>query len=376
MRRGSKKNRLIDVWLGIPVLNVLATFRRHRQFPQSVERVGVMSSFALGDTLLFSGAVQSVRAHYPKARLICFCGPQNIAAVEMIPGIDEVVVVPLLKPRETIRQMRLRHLDLLLDFTSWQRLTALYSLMSGARFMVGFRTPQQHRHRGYDRTAEHSKDVHELGNFHSLLQAAAITEHHMPRVVPPAISLPELVTRGKRIVVFHLWPSGVSSFLREWPEERWIELARRLEAVPGHAETLFVVTGAPADQIRCESFVQKLRGAGLDAEIFIGHDRFASLSHVLLHAALTVSVNTGVMHLSAILGVPTISINGPNRNGRWGPVGAHVAGVESPGEGCGYLHLGFESKGKPTDCMKRITVDAVFAAAKDLMSVEKFPPTP
>ena len=88
-------------------------------------------------------------------------------------------------------------------------------------------------------------------------------------------------------------------------------------------------------------------------------------------ARVLVSVNTGVMHLGAILGTPTVSINGPNRNGRWGPVGPRAIGVEAPGEGCGYLHLGFDFDGQATDCMERITVEMVEAAVAQVSMVSR-----
>lgn len=356
----------MDTWVGIPVLNAFALLRRRQKYPDKVERVGVICSLALGDTLLFSGALQSVRAHFAKQHLVYFCGKQNIAAAELIPGVDELVVIDVLKPLETIRQMRERKLDLLLDFCSWQRLMAFYSMMSGARFTAGFYTPGQYRHRGYDRVAEHTRGRHEVANFRALLESVGIAERCAPRIVPPTVPMPELLTRGKEIIVFHLWPSGVRSYTREWPEDRWVALAQQL-AAPDPSKTLFVITGSPADQVRSDPFVQKLRDAGLEAETFVGRDGFGSLCQVLLHSKLVVSVNTGVMHLAAILGAPTISLNGPNTNGRWGPVGPRAAGIESPGKGCGYLHLGFESGDGVTDCMERITVDTVVATAESLM---------
>lgn len=382
MRRGSKKNRLLDTWLGIPLVNVLAMFRVRRKCPKTVNRIGLLCSFALGDTLLFSSAVQSVRGHFPTQHLIFFCGPQNLAAAELIPGVDELVVIDLLKPWKTIRRMREQKLDMLLDFSSWQRLTAFYSMISGAGFSAGFRTPEQYRHRGYDRVADHTRDRHEVDNFRALLQSVGITEQYPPRIVPPSLPPQELITSGKQIVIFHLWPSGVRSFLREWPEERWIELARRLAAIWGEREVVFVSTGSAADQASSAPFVQALRDQGLDAETFVGCNGFGSLCQLLLHARLVVSVNTGVMHLAAILGAPTISLNGPNRNGRWGPVGSRAIGIESPGKGCGYLHLGFEhGGGATTDCMERITVDMVLEAAINLLELaplesERVPGTP
>jgi heptosyltransferase I len=107
-----------------------------------------------------------------------------------------------------------------------------------------------------------------------------------------------------------------------------------------------------------------MQAAGLDARAFVGTDGFKSLARMLMRARVVVSVNTGVMHLAAIVGAPTVSINGPNRNGRWGPIGPRAFGVEAPGEGCGYLHLGFNFDGQATDCMERITVDHVESAVE------------
>jgi ADP-heptose:LPS heptosyltransferase len=113
-------------------------------------------------------------------------------------------------------------------------------------------------------------------------------------------------------------------------------------------------------------FCRNATAQGLNVVPFIGNDRFISLSHLLKRARIVVSVNTGVMHLAAALGAPTISINGPTDNRRWGPVGKWVEGISAPGAGCGFLHLGFEFDGHPTDCMERITVDQVRSAVERL----------
>ena len=83
---------------------------------------------------------------------------------------------------------------------------------------------------------------------------------------------------------------------------------------------------------------------------------------MLARARAVVSVNTGVMHLAAAAGAPTIALNGPTSATRWGPVGANVVSVDSELPGCGYLNLGFEYDGQRTDCMLGISVDRVAAA--------------
>jgi len=374
MRRGSAKNRLIDFWIGTPLLNLPATFHPHRSAPANPRRIGVMCSSALGDTLLFSAVLQDVRAAFPTAHIVHLCFPQNLAAAEILPGADERILLDLIAPAASVRILRQQRLDVLLDFTSWQRLTAFLTLFAGAGYTVGFRSAGQHRSRGYDCAVEHRADRHELENFRALLRESglraasgeAMAATHAPAVEVSAMAELPFATEPDTIVM-HLWASGQRSWLREWPQERWVELARRLAG----DNTLILITGAPSDQVRMTPFLAQLRAAGLRAESFVSPDGFRTLTHVLRHARLVVSVNTGVMHLAAIAGAPTVAINGPNRNGRWGPIGPRAVGVEAPGSDCGYLHLGFEFDKNPTDCMTRTTVDQVYAAARALLAQQE-----
>ncbi|SNS23635.1 ADP-heptose:LPS heptosyltransferase [Granulicella rosea] len=362
MKRGSKLNRLMDLWVGTPLLNALATVRHRRKWPSRVERIGVMCSPALGDTLLFSAVLRDLRAAYPQAHITHICMPQNLAAAEIIPGADTRVRIELTKPLASVRAIRACRFDILLDFSSWQRLTAFYTMQSGARFTAGFRTAGQHRGRGYDLAVEHRNDRHELENFRALLRGLGIVTGAEPQVILAEPQAEPLPGEGD-MIVFHLWASGARSWLREWPSERWIELARRI----GRPGTLFVVTGAPSDMERMQPFVAQMQQAGLRAVAFRSPDGFVSLVSVLHRARLAVSVNTGVLHLAAIAGAPTLGLNGPTANHRWGPVGRCVLGI-GPADGSGgFLNLGFEYDGHPEDTMERVTVDQAVAAARDLI---------
>jgi heptosyltransferase III len=79
------------------------------------------------------------------------------------------------------------------------------------------------------------------------------------------------------------------------------------------------------------------------------------------------------MHLAAIAGAPTVSINGPNSGSRWGARGPRAINVEAPGEGCGYLDLGWEwrvdpSRRSESSCMDRTTVEQVIGAVDQLLA--------
>lgn len=349
----------MDFWVGIPLLGALAVILRsgrRRRWPSEAKRIGLMCSPALGDTILFSGVVRDVRKRFPGAEIVHLYMKHNAASAQLLGDVDRRVLIDLTKPLETIRRTRGERLDVLLDFSAWQRVTAFYTLMSGAKFTAGFQTAGQHRGLAYDVAAEHRSDCHELENFRGLLTAVGI-----PAGSEPALAVPEMPEEPlpgvADIVVFHLY-AGAHRALREWPEDRWIELARRVST----KDTVFVLTGGPGDRGHMERFDLRMKAAGMRSVPFVGIDGFLSLAHLFRRARVVVSVNTGVMHLAAVLGAPTVSINGPTNGLRWGPVGRRVAGVRPPGEGCGFLSLGFEFEGQRTDCMEATTVEMVLEA--------------
>ena len=366
MQRGNKRNRWLDTWIGTPALNLAASVHRRHRWPGGLpRRLAVMCSPALGDTLLFSGVLQDLREAMPNTEISHICMRQNLAAAEIIPGADFRLLIDLTRPVSSIRRLRAMRFDAFLDFTSWQRLTAFYTLLSGAGYTMGFATAGQRRSRGYDRTVVHREDRHETENFRAMLVGSefpvAWPIAHWPSIqVATVSSLP--FEDAEDLIVFHPWASGQRAYLREWPEARWIELAIEL----ARQGTLFLVTGAASDQPRIEVLVLALRRAGVVAEPFVSPDGFRTLTQLLLRCRLVITVNTGVMHLAAIAGARTVAINGPNRNGRWGPLGPRALGVEAPGRDCGFLHLGFNFDGNPEDCMTRTSVAAVLAACRSL----------
>jgi len=254
---------------------------------------------------------------------------------------------------------------LMLDLTSWQRLTAIYSFLSGARFTVGFKRARQFRHRGYDRTVSHNGDCHELENHRRLTRSLGSKSSFAPRLVVPGGSLPRAVQQGRQIVAFHAWASGSRGWMREWPDECWADLARQLKA-PGR---VFILTGSPAEEVRCDALCNRLVAQGAAAEVLIGREGIEEIARVLTHAELLVSVNTGIMHLGAILGVPTVSLNGPTAVHRWGPAGPRVANVCPPDGSGGFLDLGFEFGGRSTSEMGKIRVSDVMCAIEGLFGV-------
>jgi heptosyltransferase III len=139
------------------------------------------------------------------------------------------------------------------------------------------------------------------------MQANASEEAHADRFL-----------RGElppRFVAIH---PGSGSAAKNWPAERFARLALDLSPQPG------LLIEGPAD-------AQAVAG-------FSGSGRFMRARHlplrvlgaVLRRASLFVGNDSGVTHLAAAWGAPTLALFGPTNPATWAPVGGRVVVARSP----------------------------------------------
>jgi ADP-heptose:LPS heptosyltransferase len=355
--RGSKWLRTLDRTVAVGALRTLGVARRARPLGTQLERIGLMKTAGIGDMILLSAVAEDVIAAFPGAQFVVVAGPENAGLAELIPR-SRVLTLPTAHPWKAIPILRAERFDALIDFGQWTRVEALYTALSAASWTAGFETREQRRHYAYDATATHRDDVPELENFRELVSRLGIRSTSVPHFDPHLGAAP---VTAEPYVVLHMWPGGFRSELREWPAERWRALADALSA-----EGLKVVlTGGPGDVERTARFIASA-GESRDGIISVaGRYRLSEMVGVLAAARCVISVNTGMMHMAAAAGTPTVALNGPTSSRRWGAIGLDVVNLDSELEGCGFLNLGFEYDGRRLDCMEGIGVERVLAAVRE-----------
>ncbi len=117
---------------------------------------------------------------------------------------------------------------------------------------------------------------------------------------------------------------------KEWPLERFRELALRLTDGPLRGGTV-VLMGAPNETERVHPFLADWP-ADRPLLNLVGRLSLPALFVVLQNAALAVCNDSGLMHLAAASGVPTVGLFGPSPDqlyAPWGPNG-HVIRTQEP----------------------------------------------
>jgi ADP-heptose:LPS heptosyltransferase len=354
--RGHRLLRIADRYAGIPLLAAIGALRKKRTIPERIARIGILTTAAIGDTILVGAVLGDLRAAFPDSRIVFLAGDTNYAAAALLlPAPDSLLRIPVYKPIEASRIIRECDLDVLFDFGPWPRLNALIAWLSGAKFTLGFLTPGQFRHYAFDRAVEHSPRLHEMENHRRMIAELGLEATHVPAIDPGKLHLSSDFSPPDPYLVFHLWPGGTSSREKEWPQERWIRLATHF-AAQGYA---IAFTGAPSQQQINENVTQSVES---QYQRLIWNAAGLSLAETAALAAasrMVVSVDTGIMHLAAALGVPVVALHGPSSSKRWGPVGKNAVALDSPDPRAGYLYLGFESPRDLPHCMEEITYDRV-----------------
>jgi heptosyltransferase-3 len=263
-----------------------------------------VTSNRLGDAVLSTGLLDHLIRTYPDARITVACGPVAEGIFTRMPNRERTIV--LQKQKWGLHWLPLwaaaaiQFWDLVVDI----RGSALSWLVPT-------------RHRAVFRRMEGSK-IEQLGAILRLspppLPVAWIAEADRDRAAVL------LQTDGPFIVLAPTanWEPKV------WPAERFAATFRLLSAsvIPGARP---VVLGGPGPAER--AMAAPLLAALPEALDLVGTLRLPEVAAVLQRAALFIGNDSGLMHLSAAAGAPTIGLFGPTDASTYGPAGRLASAV-------------------------------------------------
>ena len=359
-KRGKRIFKLLDRYLGIPILFTLGLFKRKCKLQKEVATIGILTVPAIGDIILLNGLLRDIKDFNNEIKIILFVTKEVRAIAEIMNTYDELIDIELYKPLKALRTLRQHPVDVFIDSSQWARLNAILTFFSKSGYKIGFKTKNQYKHFIFDYAAEHSDKVHELYNYKKLIFTQGITVKNFPE-----INLSEKTDVKDDRVAIHIMPSGYLSELKRWNDKSWRDIIDYLLA--NNTEIYF--TGSASDSMYMETLLNNYRG---NEKIFnvAGKYSLKETAYLLLSSKLVISVNTGIMHLASTLGCNLIALHGPTDPKRWGPLNSNSIVVQSDYPEAPCLNLGFEynCSDRTGECMNRISTESVITAIKKFMN--------
>ncbi len=312
------------------------------------QRILFVTSTRIGDAVLSSGVLSHLVETRPDARFTIACGPVAASLFAGVPRLDRVIAMP--KGRYAAHWRRLwaetvgTRWDTVVDL---RRSALAWTLCARHRYRLG---PERGAHRVAANAAMLGID---------------------PPPAPKLWTLPEHETRAAEMI-----PDGAPVLAvgptanwpgKTWRIERFVETVARLTA-PGapFADARVAVFSAPGEAAAAEPLA-----ASLPPERVLritGERDLLAVYAALGRCAFYLGNDSGLMHLAAARGVPTLGLFGPSFPDLYAPWGPDTAWVSTPESFAELTSApGYNHRTTGT-LMDSLGVDKVEAAARELWS--------
>ena len=305
-----------------------------------------ITSTRIGDAVLSTALLSHLIEQYPDSEITIACGPAAAPLFAETPQVARVIA--LKKRRLAVHWLALwwqcwpNYWHLVIDL----RASALsYCLMARRRMVWRPNSGAAHRLASLAELAR----LPEPPPPHLWIGAAQ--ESAAARVLPegPVLALgPTANWRGK-----------------QWPGKNFAELAVRLTAsdgiLPGAA---VIILGAASERAAAAAAIDSLPAA--QVHDLVGKLDLLTVAALLARCDFYVGNDSGLMHIAAASGVPTLGLFGPSREAHYAPWGAQCAVVRTGLDydelvgGSGYDHRTTGS------LMDSLTVEMAENAAREL----------
>jgi heptosyltransferase II len=297
-----------------------------------VGRAVVFAPNWLGDSVMALPAIQSLRIHYPAARLAVAARPAVAALFAMVPGVDEIVPLDSRAGLSSVRQWRRDatrlgqggfDLALLLPNSF---LSAWIASNAGIAERWGYATDLRGRWLT-KAIARPRTDLHQADYYLALTTALGLpATPRVAKVVPPPAAVNAargLVPATRPFVV--LAPGAAYGRAKQWPPSHVAALVLDLWR---RRQWPSVLVGAGADRTAGDEVLDALdalpggRAASSAVVDLIGRTDLPTLAATLSLAHAVVANDSGAMHLAAAVGTPVVAVFGATNEHHTSPLPA------------------------------------------------------
>ena len=337
------------------------------------KRILVSRTDRIGDVLLSTPAIKTLRKNFPKSYIAVMVRPYARDIVLGNPYLDEVIIYDKYGAQRslysTIRfawKIRKKRFDLALILHPTNR-AHIVIFLAGIKKRVGF-----NRKMGFLLTdkIEHKKQEgkkHELEYTLDIIRSLGLEaedkELFMPIRKDSEMHIEEFLANSgvspeDRLVALH---PGASCPSKIWPKERF---ARVVDRLADEFKVKVVVVAGLDDVDIGRDLLALLHCPYIDAT---GKTTVSELASLLRRCHLFISNDSGPVHIASALGRPVVAIFGRSQPGlssrRWGPTGKDDI-VLHKDVGCKMCLAHNCQKGFA--CLKAISVEEVLSAARRL----------
>jgi ADP-heptose:LPS heptosyltransferase len=309
----------------------------------------------LGDAMLSAGALARLIGDYPGARVTVACGALPAPLFADTPGLVRTIIMR--RRRNGLHWLALWAAS---AATRWDAVADARGSLLPWTLLARRRLVSRSEYRREHRVIEIARQFHldpppDPKLFVSperATRAAAFLGAPFPDGGPPVLAIAPAANWGAK----------------QWPADRFAQTVARLTGPGGALDGARILITAAEGERRAAAPVLASVPEARRIDM-IGARDLLDLHAVLARCALFIGNDSGLMHLAAASGVPTLGLFGPSPDWRYGPWGANSAVVRTREsfEALVSKNPEFDYRRNET-LMAGLSIDAVVAAAEALLA--------
>ncbi len=304
--------------------------------------------------LLCAGDCVLEGARGPGRPLVDVVHPVAMGAWRRAPFSDETWT----EARAALRALQARRYDAAIDFQGSVRSAAI-ARWAGIPAIFGFAHPRERIATIFYRQTLEAAGTHIVEQNASLAARVAGVPLSLPAFELPvdkdAESWCERALRSHQVSDFAILNPGAGWGAKQWPVERYAEVARGLAKIGLRS----LVNFGPGERRLAEEVERGSGGTAEGVPCSLGE-----LIALTRRARLLVGGDTGPTHLAAALGVPVVAIYGPTNPARNGPFGGPCIVLRSPASATSHAR-----RSQPDPGLLTINAQDALRAARQLLGV-------
>lgn len=277
----------------------------------SSNKVLFISPNRIGDSVMASGVVREILRQRPDARITVVAGGPPAPFFRAAPGVVRVIEID--KAPFKLHWPRM-----------WAKVVAGgWDLVVDTRgSLVSWLIPAKARRAYSSALRGHGPQVEMIARVMRAPQALEpeLFIDETARRAADAVIDPQLAGGAGPGPILALAPIAVQPG-KSWPADRWGRLVELLKAEPRFVGWRFMAVGGPGDH---EPAGPALAAAGSAAINAVGKGDILASAAMISRAALFVGNDSGLMHVAAAAGVPTLGLFGPTQWWIYKPRGPKV----------------------------------------------------
>jgi ADP-heptose:LPS heptosyltransferase len=312
-----------------PLFNLIhfVNRRKNSSFKYSPKILILAQNQGIGDAILYSCAIKVLRNEYPNSIIKLICTENSYQITKYFKSIDfiEPFKFNLLEDLTSTRKWKP---DIIIDFyAGFSLYSALLALLSNCKVLIGFdfwlrglfyNVRIGRNYFTTDLNAHFAEMCLGLinkafGISHSVMEIGFENEFATVKILNWAKSI--TFNFDKPIVA--LQPGArddIDVIDKRWPARNYIKLAKK---IINDLNGTVVILGSPSEAKYCESIEKNIGNESIVN--YCGKTSVLETTAVLKCCDVLICNNSGLLHIAAALGVPTISFSGGINLSRWKP---------------------------------------------------------